>query len=497
MIYELFLRSPNTFLGQPVSRLIMKYRRIIVLFRNDLRIHDNVTLSMACEKAEEVIPVYCFDPRHFGEIDLGMEKMGNLRAKFLTESVSELRQNLQKLGSDLVVLQGFPEKEIPNLAVSLQAEAIFFSEEVTDEEKQVEDALESTAWKKGIKTRSFWQHTLFHIEDLPFPIGQTPEVFTQFRKECEKFCKVRLHASTPNSINFPKIEIEKGQIPALSEFGLEEPEDTGRGVLMYKGGEQEGLRRLQTYFWNLDCLKDYKNTRNGLLGANYSSKFSPWLALGCLSPRQIYWEVKRYEKERVKNDSTYWLVFELIWRDYFRFIAKKHGNKIFQLKGIKPFTDRWRRDESLFWKWANGHTGIPFVDANMRELNATGFMSNRGRQNVASFLVNDLGIDWRWGAAYFESKLIDYDVCSNWCNWMYVAGVGNDPRENRYFNILKQSSNYDKKGDYVRHWIPELGKVPGFDIHRPFELNASELKRYGVSLGGNYPHPIVSMKVFT
>jgi deoxyribodipyrimidine photo-lyase len=266
--------------------------------------------------------------------------------------------------------------------------------------------------------------------------------------------------------------------------------------MVFKGGEDEGFRRLQTYFWDQDRLRFYKETRNGLLGADYSSKFSPWLALGCLSPRNVYEEVQRYEKERTKNQSTYWLIFELIWRDYFRFISKKHGNRIFQLGGVKNNVDKWSREEEVFWKWANGQTGIPFIDANMRELNATGFMSNRGRQNVASFLVNDLKIDWRWGATYFESQLIDYDVYNNWGNWMYIAGVGNDPRENRYFNTLRQAENFDPKGDYVRHWVSELASIPGFDIHQPFELSTSQLKDYGVSLGSSYPQPLIMNKAW-
>jgi deoxyribodipyrimidine photo-lyase len=241
-------------------------------------------------------------------------------------------------------------------------------------------------------------------------------------------------------------------------------------------------------------LKNYKETRNGLIGTEFSSRFSAWLALGCISPRTIYYEVKRYEKERKKNDSTYWLVFELIWRDYFRFISKKHGEKVFQVAGIKNQMDSWRRDRAEFQRWSEGMTGVPFVDANMRELNQTGFMSNRGRQNVASFLVNDLGIDWTWGASYFESQLIDYDVCSNWGNWMYVGGVGNDPRENRYFNILRQGKNYDKNGNYVRTWIPELAAIKGFDIHQPQEMSGSKLKELKIQLGSTYPHSMVQME---
>jgi deoxyribodipyrimidine photo-lyase len=230
-----------------------------------------------------------------------------------------------------------------------------------------------------------------------------------------------------------------------------------------------------------------------MLGEDYSSKFSAWLALGCLSPRLIYWEVKRYEEERVKNDSTYWLVFELIWRDFFRFVALRYGTRIFKPSGIRhDMNKKWRHDADLFIRWAEGETGIPFIDANMREMNATGFMSNRGRQNVGSFLVKDLGIDWTWGAAYFESLLIDYDPSSNWGNWNYVAGVGNDPREDRYFNIYSQATRYDEAGKYVKHWLPELAHVPADKIHLVSNLSSTEQEEYDVALGDNYPMPIIN-----
>jgi deoxyribodipyrimidine photo-lyase len=231
-----------------------------------------------------------------------------------------------------------------------------------------------------------------------------------------------------------------------------------------------------------------------MLGLDYSSKFSPWLANGCISPRYIYEEVKKYESERVSNESTYWLVFELIWRDYFRFVAMKFGNKIFFKNGITNKETNWKQNRNIFEKWRLGETGVPLIDANMKELLQTGYMSNRGRQNVASFLVKDLQIDWRWGAAWFESQLTDYDVCSNWGNWLYVAGVGNDPRENRYFNILKQASNYDSKGEYVKHWLPELSDVPADRVHSVGLLSNEEQKRFGVRLGVDYPNPIVDVR---
>jgi deoxyribodipyrimidine photo-lyase len=190
-----------------------------------------------------------------------------------------------------------------------------------------------------------------------------------------------------------------------------------------------------------------------MLGADYSTKFSAWLALGCFSPKEIYAAVSEYEQTVHKNDSTYWVIFELWWREYFYWVMRKYGIKLFQKIGIKSQSpiDRILNLEKLN-QWKSGQTGNAFIDANMKELNATGFMSNRGRQNVASYLVNDLEVDWRYGAAYFEEQLIDYDVCSNWGNWAYISGVGNDPRGHRVFNVLKQADDYDKNGDYRNYW---------------------------------------------
>jgi len=268
-----------------------------------------------------------------------------------------------------------------------------------------------------------------------------------------------------------------------------------RAVLDFKGGETAALERLNHYLWETDCIKSYKETRNGLIGANYSSKFSPWLAQGCISPKKIYHEVKKYERERKKNKSTYWMIFELLWRDFFRLMAKKHGNKIFQKGGTKGEADeRWIENRKLFEAWANGRTGVPFIDANMTELNKTGFMSNRGRQNVASFLVKDLHINWQIGAEYFESLLIDYDPASNYGNWNYVAGVGSDPRENRYFNILSQATRYDPNGDFVKLWLPQLEGLSNEKIHRPDLISFEEQKYTKVKIGGNYPKAMVNIR---
>ena len=468
----------------------MPAKTIIIWYRNDLRLHDHKPLDQACQEKAHIIPIYCFDSRQFATTSFGFPKTGKYRAQFLLESVQNLRQSLQNIGSNLIVRQGLPEVEISNLAKQLKVDAVYYHQEVTAEELAVEKSLNQALSNIGIKSQSFWGSTLYLPEDLPFEITHIPELFTNFRKQVEKKSAVEEPLPTPTKLpSLPNIEL--GNIPTSAELKLETPIYDSRAVLKFKGGETEAIARLNHYFWEANCLKDYKETRNGMLGADYSSKFSPWLALGCISPRYIYNQVQQYETEVIKNNSTYWLIFELIWRDFFRFICAKHGNKIFYISGLQGIDIPWKEDWQRFNLWQEGKTGYPLVDANMRELALTGFMSNRGRQNVASFLTKNLGINWQMGAEWLESLLIDYDVCSNWGNWNYTAGVGNDARGFRYFNILKQSHNYDPKGDYVRHWLPELANIPGKKVHEPGKLTQEEQKRYGVRLGVDYPRPVV------
>jgi deoxyribodipyrimidine photo-lyase len=198
-------------------------------------------------------------------------------------------------------------------------------------------------------------------------------------------------------------------------------------------------------------VKSYKQTRNQLIGAAYSTKFSPWLALGNISARQIVAEIRVYEMEYGSNESTYWVYFELLWREFFKLTARKYGDTLFNTNGFRGVKKSFPPQNQAFKNWCNGETGNAFVDANMKELLLTGFMSNRGRQNVASFLVHDLGVNWQLGAAWFEMQLLDYDVSSNWCNWQYIAGIGNDPRF-RKFNVSLQQERYDPNLAYTRLW---------------------------------------------
>jgi deoxyribodipyrimidine photo-lyase len=472
----------------------MSQKRAIVWFRNDLRLHDNEALSEALRSADEVIPVYIFDTRMFmGKRHFGFPKIGKYRAKFIIESVKNLRDNLREKGSDLYVRIGITEDILFDIANQAKTSWVFCNRERTEEELKMQDALEEKLWTIGQEIRFSRGKMLYYTADLPFPVTQTPDTFTTFRKEVERITPVREPLPTPDKINPTGFKLEVGDLPSLEDLGHADFENDVRSALNLKGGETEALKRLQYYLWDSNLIKTYEETRNGLLGGDYSSKLSVYLSNGCLSPKMIYHELKKYEADRGSNTSTYWLFFELLWRDFFRLMGKKYENKIFQKGGITGKPERnWHEDERTFQIWANGETGIPFIDANMRELKSTGFMSNRGRQNVASFLVKDLHINWIMGAEWFESQLIDYDPCSNYGNWLYVAGVGNDPRENRYFNIIAQAQRYDPKGDYVKLWLPELTEIPVDKIHRPDTLTAEEQRDCHVLLGMNYPKAMMA-----
>merc|ERR1711871_1345439 len=284
---------------------------------------------------------------------------------------------------------------------------------------------------------------------------------------------------------------------AVPFTNLRKEVDESEGSLL-GGGEKAAERRLRHYVTDgVGKLSVYKQTRNGMLGADYSSKLSVYLALGNISARQVLAAVKSFEaKSGIADQNTYWLIFELLWRDYMRLYALKYGRKMFYLGGMQGETGRkkylWGKDDSLLSKWREGKTGYPIIDANMRELRATGFMSNRGRQIVASFLVRDLKQDWRFGAEWFESNLLDHDVGSNWGNWNYAAGVGADPREDRYFNIVKQGNDYDPQAEYIRTWVPEAATLPNRALLDPRVLTDDQRSQLGID-SSVLPKPCVRL----
>ncbi|XP_062335023.1 cryptochrome DASH isoform X1 [Osmerus eperlanus] len=469
-------------------------RIAICLIRNDLRLHDNEVFHWAQKNAEYIVPLYCFDPRHYGEtVHYNLPKTGPFRLRFILDSVKDLRASLIKKGSTLFVRCGKPEEVVGDLIRQLgSVSAVAFHEEVAPEDQTVEKGVRDVCAQRNVKVYTCWGSTLYHREDLPFHhISMLPDVYTQFRKAVETQVRVRPVLSTPDQLHPVPSGLEEGPIPSPEDLEQTEPVADPRSAFPCMGGETKALARLKHYFWDTDAVATYKETRNGLIGVDYSTKFSPWLALGCISSRYIYEQIKKYEIERTNNQSTYWVIFELLWRDYFKFVGAKYGCRLFDVKGLQEKSVPWKKDMKLFNAWKEGCTGVPFVDANMRELAMTGFMSNRGRQNVASFLTKDLGLDWRMGAEWFEYLLVDHDVCSNYGNWLYSAGIGNDPRENRKFNMIKQGLDYDPYGDYVRLWVPELQGIKNGDVHTLWVLSSDTLLSAHVSLNETYPHPIV------
>ncbi len=424
----------------------------LVWFRNDLRVQDNSSLTKAIKSGKRVIGLYCFDPRHFEEGPYGFKKTERFRAQFLIESVSNLQKNLEQLNITLVVKIARPETILPELISKYDVSEIHSQNEWTQEENQVTEAINQSI---NINHYTYYDQFLFHPEDIPFDsFGDIPQIFTQFRKKCEKESSVRPLQEEIKALSKENLLDQKSTIPDLQELGLESFEKDPRSAFPWEGGQDQAWQRLKHYFWNTKKLQYYKKTRNGLVGQDYSSKFSAWLSNGSISARQIYWEVRRFEKEIKKNQDTYWLIFELIWRDYFKYISLKHGSDIFKIGGILHKDYDWNSNDKAQREWIHGTTKYDFVNANMIELKETGWMSNRGRQNVASFWAKEQAQDWRIGAAYFESLLIDYDVHSNWGNWMYNAGVGNDPRD-RKFNINSQAERYDGNGKFVRLWTQQ------------------------------------------
>lgn len=231
-------------------------------------------------------------------------------------------------------------------------------------------------------------------------------------------------------------------------------EQTNDGAMMaFKGGETTGIQQLNYYLQETGLVSDYKNTRNELDGWDFSSKLSPWLAQGCISPRKVLTELRGYERQVESNESTYWLYFELLWREYFQWLLYKYGSRLFQLRGTRNVNPLLTFYPEALMAWKNGNTESDFVNAFMRQLKIVGWMSNRGRQIVASYLVNELGVDWRFGAAWFEEQLIDYDPASNWGNWQYLAGVGTDPRGKRKFDINKQQRQYDPEFLFIKKYL--------------------------------------------
>lgn len=447
-------------------------------FRNDLRLHDQIALQTALQSgAQHLVPVYCHQAPDQAT-DWGFDRIGAHRQAWTHAAVQDLASQLSRLGCPLLECTGPASKILPEIARAAGAQTIVCEQIAAPYEQEDVTALQAA----GLTVHTVWQSSLLDPADLPWPASELPASFTPFKQAIER-AGIQPPKPLPRPDKLPPWPTGTGAaLEAFDAFGAlnargaastesgqaREPLTVAasdpRSSFPYtrpdfNGGETAALAHLRRYLAQA-LPHTYKQTRNDLTGVNYSSKWSPWLATGAISARQIMSELRTFEAQHGASESSYWLWFELLWRDYFRFLHLQHGRKLYRPRGLSPDVAKAQRQPSPsgshnaqgFVRWCEGRTGEPLVDAAMRELAATGFLSNRLRQIVASYLINELGGDWRAGAAWFESQLLDYDPYSNQGNWLYIAGHGTDPRGGRHFNIERQTRQYDPGGHYQRLW---------------------------------------------
>jgi deoxyribodipyrimidine photo-lyase len=419
----------------------------IFWFTTDLRLDDNSALKLAAASMDQLILVYCpEDPERLSNFQIGPVISAN-RHQFLKDSLLDLQKALGSLNQHIIVCQQ-PVQYLSQIIENYAINHVFRS--------GGQHCLNSSSWNKLnakypiVKFTEIGGNRLFNAQQLPFEIHDLPSSFSKFRRKVEK-----IEILPPQSAvtYLPPAIIDPIDWPAIFS------ESSGRPEMDFIGGQTAGLSHLENYF-QTSLASSYKQTRNGLDGMDYSTKFSPWLASGCLSARRIIDRLKQYESEAVANDSTYWIYFELLWREYFQWYGEHFGEQMIAFSGIKDRAPTTSFYPERFQKWCQGTTPYPIVNACMKQLNATGYMSNRGRQLVASCFVHELALDWRYGAAYMEQQLIDFDLGSNWGNWQYLAGVGADPRGHRQFDLAKQTQIYDPEQQFIQRWQGQCNNLP-------------------------------------
>ena len=411
----------------------MDERTILVWFRNDLRIHDNEILLRAIERSRQIVPVYCFDPRHFTRTRYGTHKTGVLRAAFLLENVLALQQMLRQLGGDLIIRYGYPEKLLPKLAEKYDVDEVYHHREVAHEETYISGLVEESLWKMQINLKHFIGHTLYHKEDLPFPVRDIPDAFSIFKKKTERESSIRPQLMPPTSLRVPE-EMDCGRVPELSELGFSAEEIAYSANLGFQGGETAALEQMYTFL------------RAPSYTATDYTRLSPYIAVGALSPNTFYHATKAAENTTLDKKRGEQIILRLLWRDYYRFMFKKHGNRFFRQGGITDTPPEISADEErLFNRWKHADTGNPVVDRSVRQLNETGYLPHYQRLIIASYLVHELHVDWLKGAAWFEEKLIDYGPATNYGSWAHVAGVGSSLKDNKPVDLKKLTAQFYPK----------------------------------------------------
>lgn len=451
--------------------------RRLLWFKQDLRLDDNPALLLAAQ-AQALLPVYVFDPRQLQVGELGARRMGVHRTRFLLESLLALDVALRQKGSRLLLVRGCAEEVIPALVERFKLHEVVTSAELApDEQAQLDLVREQLGPVPLLETAS---NDMFRAEALPYTSATLPATYTAF-------CRVHAaHLSVfepqPAPAVLPPLPQHAEEaftpLPTLSQMGLGESQQLPGAAFPFAGGEMAAEARLREYLWTSAGVREY-GTGEQHMGTENSAKLSPWLANGCLSARRVAAELRRHEGHYGANASTQAFWHALLWREFLRSTLAQRGKALFSAAGTAATARAPVAVDERFLHWCAGRTGLPLVDACMRELAATGFLSNRARRIVAGYLVGELKQDWRHGAAWFEEHLLDHEPASNWGNWAYLAGLCSDPRSAEAFNSLRQARLHDPDAAYVSRWLPELAPLPVALRHTPFMLPASQREALG------------------
>ena len=460
--------------------------RILFWFRKDLRLADNTGLHEAArDAAGEVVPFYTTESAPAGRAavgtDAGSDAIAPARARFTRDSLADLAGAVEHAGSRLALDHAPALEALPRAARLARADAVYWNDEYEPELERRDDQVERALESAGIAVRRFHDRLLVPPGAVLTKTGTPFVVYTAFRRACE--------ALPPGSPLPAVARLAPHDLPARPL----EPPGPGGAPEPWPGGVAAARRRLARFVRH--GLSRYAAGRD-FLADDASSRLSADLNSGTLSPRAVaaavLGEVRAAPRDRALAASAEKFVAELRWRDFYAHVL--HHFPHCELGSFRRKYDRirWSGDPAHLDAWHAGRTGYPVVDAAMRELAATGFMHNRARMIVASFLTRDLLLDWRLGERHFMRHLVDGDLASNNGGWQWAAGTGTDAQPYfRIFNPVLQGQRFDPEGSYVRRWVPELEPVPARWIHRPWEAPAGIQGEAGVGLDDGYPERIV------
>lgn len=445
-----------------------KYQKSLFIFRRDLRLEDNTGLLAAAEMSDEVIALFCFDPRQAD--DEKNQYFSQPAFRFMCDALTELNDHLEKRDVRLHIAEARPEEILETLLSEADIDAVFYNRDYTPFSCQRDAAMDNVCVKHDTAVESFHDVALTVPGEVLTQAGDPYRVFTPFERRARQN-----EPSKPRRNNFDNFSTldhsNLGDVSVVEEYRPEDNED-----ILQTGGRKEATETLQ----RIEEFKDYEDDRNIPAKAG-TTRLSAHLKFGTISVREVYWVVA----EHLGTDHG--LISELYWRDFYLHVSW-HFPEVFGENFNSDYDGiPWENDQEKFAAWKEGKTGFPIVDAGMRELKATGWMHNRVRMIVASFLTKDLNIDWRWGEKHFAQHLVDYDPSSNNGGWQWAASTGADAQPYfRIFNPWTQGGTHDPQAVYIKKWIPELADIPAKRIHK--------IADKGVPEGVEYPEPILDHK---